>query len=57
MAEQMEVLLKVEQKQEALEFMKILNEMDLNTEEQKVILGFIQGVKLAKEMERKVAAV
>lgn len=49
-------ILKKDRKTETIEFMQLLDEMNLNTEEQKVILGFIQGVKLAKDMERKTNA-
>lgn len=46
-------ILKIDRKPETLDFFKFLYEMNLDVEEQKVLLGFIQGVKLAKDMERK----
>lgn len=46
-------ILKIDKKPETIEFMQLLYELNLNTEEKKVLLGFIQGVKLAKDMERK----
>ena len=50
MAEQMEVLLKSERKQEAEEVLQLLNEM--STEEQKEMLVFIQGMVFAKNIKK-----
>ena len=43
--------LSIDKKPEIIEFMNLLDEMNLNADEQKVMLGIIQGVKLAKSME------
>ena len=44
--------LSIDKKPEIIEFMNLLDEMNLNADEQKVMLGIIQGVKLAKSMEQ-----
>ncbi len=49
-------ILKNDRKQEVNEFMRLLDEMNLDEVEQKVLLGFMQGMKLAKDTERKTAA-
>lgn len=51
----MKTLLKTDRKPEVVEFMKLLGEMNLDEAEQKVLLGFIQGMKLAKDMEKGIA--
>lgn len=54
MAEQMEILLKTERKPEVVEVLRLLGEMD--TEEQKEMLVFMQGVRFAKGLDRRTAA-
>lgn len=44
--------LSIDKKPEIIEFMNLLDEMNLNADEQKVMLVIIQGVKLAKSMEQ-----
>ena len=51
MAEQMEILLKTEDKPEAAAVLQLLEEM--TPEEQKGFLIFMQGVSFAKGLERK----
>lgn len=47
MAGQMEIMMKAERKAEVLEVMRLLGEM--NTEEQKEMLVFMQGMRFEKE--------
>lgn len=49
-------ILKNDRKQETIEFMQLLDEMNLDEVEQKVLMGFMQGMKLVKDTERKAAA-
>lgn len=51
MAEQMEIVLKTEQKPEAVIVLQFLEEMNPNERER--FLVFIQGVKYAMDMEKK----
>lgn len=51
MSEQIKVLLRLERKPEIDEVLQVLSEMTL--EEQKMMFVFMQGVKFAKGMERK----
>lgn len=51
----MKTLLKTDRKSEVVEFMRLLDEMNLDEAEQKVLLGFIRGMKLAKDMEKGIA--
>lgn len=51
MAEQMEILLKTENKPEAVAVLQLLDEM--TPDEQKEFLIFMQGARFAKGLERK----
>ena len=51
MAEQVKILLKAEQKPEAVAVLQLLGEM--TTEEQREFLVFMQGVRFIKSLERK----